>query len=470
MREDFTNLLVVDDDRTLTKVFEKLSKDHTWSYSVAMTGTEARDLLGQNFFEVALIDVRLPGFTGIQILEYIKQNNLPTEVVIMTGLGTVETAVDAIKKGAYDYLTKPFDDIERVARVIEKAMERNRLVRRLHILERKSPTEVEYEGIIGKSPRMQEIYATIDAIAPTPSTVLILGESGTGKELIARAIHRRSTRVDKPFVVINCAAIPSELLESELFGHKRGSFTGAIMDKKGLFEEADGGTVFLDEIADIPPNIQVKLLRVLQEGEIRAVGENNSQQVDVRIVAATNVDLVKAVHDGRFREDLFYRLNVIGINLPPLRERLDDIPILAQHFLDKYNKRANKSITTISIDAMQSLQHYRWVGNVRELENIIERAVVLTRDNVIRAQDLPSKVLGDSFYQVAEEVKEDITHLSYRLAKEKALSAFNRAYITALMKDAKGNISIAADKAGMDRSNFKKLIKRYKMDIGKFRD
>lgn len=462
-------VLIVDDDPAILRVFERVAKEHDWTYMTARSGTEAIEHLGRHRYELVVMDVMLPGYSGLQVFDYMRQNSIASEVVIITGVGTIETAVNAIKSGAYDYLTKPFDDIEKVIIVMEKALERYRLVQKLHRLERQTADTYAYEGIVGKSRLMQEVYTTIDSIAKTSSTALILGESGTGKELVARAIHERSKRSTMPFVVINCAAIPEHLLESELFGHKRGSFTGAIADKRGLFEEADGGTAFLDEVGDIPPSIQVKLLRVLQDGEVRAVGEVESRHVDVRLVAATNQNLMQAVDEGRFREDLYYRLNVIIVQLPALRDRLDDVPLLAYHFLKKYAEKLGKTADKISIDALQALQNYSWVGNVRELENVLERAVVLSSDDTIMARDLPPKLLGESFYLMGDDEKGDISSLSYQEAKDRALASFNRMYIGNLLTQASGNISFASEKAGMDRSNFKKLIKRYHIDVQKYR-
>ncbi|MBI4125885.1 MAG: sigma-54-dependent Fis family transcriptional regulator [Deltaproteobacteria bacterium] len=354
--------------------------------------------------------------------------------------------------------------------LIEKAMERFRLVQKVEQLERATSDRFAYEEIVGKSRKIQEVFNVIDAIAGTTSTIMIQGESGTGKELVARAIHKRSARANKPFVVINCAAIPEQLLESELFGHKRGSFTGAVADRKGLFEEGNGGTVFLDEIGELTTPLQVKLLRVLQEGEVRSLGDSGVRKVDVRVVAATNRDLQQLVRESKFREDLFYRLNVINVHLPPLRDRPDDIPLLAYHFLEKYCTRMKKKIDRISVDALQALQSYSWTGNVRELENVIERAVVLAGGSAITAQDLPPGLLGESFYLAGNEPPIDFTQLPYQDAKDRALMAFNRAYIGSLLKGAKGNVSVAAQKAGMDRSNFKKLIKRYHVDNTEYRD
>ncbi len=463
------NLLIVEDDESLVRVFERLARDRGWKCYVARSGEEALEHLGRQVFEAAVLDIKLPGFSGMQLLEQMKRGGIGTEVIMMTGVGSVESAVQAIKDGAYDYLTKPFDDIDRVSMIIEKAMERYRLMRKLRSLERRGTDEASYENIIGRSPKMQELYDAIESIAPTTSSVLILGESGTGKELVAKALHNRSKRSGKPFIVINCSAIPLQLLESELFGHAKGSFTGAISDKKGLFEEADGGTLFLDEIGEIPPSVQVKLLRVLQEGEIRSVGSTDVKHIDVRLVAATNQNLSEAVREGSFREDLYYRINVINLMLPPLRERADDVPLLAYHFLKVYSTKMKKKIDKISVDALQALQKYSWMGNVRELENVVERSVVLSSGESINAQDLPPKILGESFYLSGDNEDADLTKLTYKDAKTRALTSFNRAYIATLLKETKGNVSFASEKAGMDRSNFKKLIKKCMIDVGEFR-
>lgn len=463
------NLLIVDDDPVISRVFEKVAKDEGWSSITAGSGTEALDQLNKYVFEVAVVDIALPGFTGMQVLEYIKKNQIPTEVIIMTGVGSVEMTVAAIKAGAYDYFTKPFDDINRVTNAISKAIEHRHLMQKLKTFERMEKEDVSYEGIVGKSRKMRELFELIENVAPTNSTILILGESGTGKELVAQALHKRSRRADKKFVVINCAAMPETLLESELFGHRKGSFTGAIQDKKGLFEEADGGTIFLDEIGEISTSIQVKLLRVLQEGEVRMVGDNASKNVDVRIIAATNKDLSVLVSEGKFREDLFYRLNVIAIPLPPLRDRPEDVPLLAYHFLQKYSKKVGKEVSSCSIDAITALQHYKWVGNVRELENVIERSVVLATSNIVQARDLPPRVLGESFYVSSTETETDLSQYNYQEAKERAFAAFNRSYLSTLLRQSKGNISYAAAKAGMDRSNFKKILKKAELDIEEYK-
>jgi len=463
------NLLIVEDDETMAKVLERLAKENNWTYRIARNGNEAIEALNQDIIEAALIDINLPIMNGMQVLEHMKNSQFATEVIIVTGVGTVETAVSAIKMGAYDFVTKPFDDIRKISSLVEKARERYQMVQKIKQLERGKKDQYEFHGLIGKSQKMQEVYRLMEAIAPTTSTVLIHGESGTGKELVAMAIHKISSRKQKPMVTINCAAIPETLMESELFGHKKGSFTGAIQDKKGLFEEANGGTIFLDEIGEVPLPIQVKLLRVLQEREIRPVGANQSRKVDVRLICATHKNLAEMIQEGTFREDLYYRVNVIGVTIPPLRDRTEDISLLAFHFLAKHSKRMNKKIGKISIDALQAFRKYNWVGNVRELENMVERACVLVQGDTITARNLPPNILGESFYVKKEGVGGDWSQLTYQEAKDKALVSFNKDYITSLLRQTEGNLTNASEKAGMDRSNFKKIVKRYNIDVTEFK-
>ena len=371
MTEFQGHLLLVDDEESLIRAFEKLARLQRYRFSVARSGVEALERLGAHDVDVALLDLNVSGHSGLDLLDYIKENRLSTEAIMITGKGTVETAVSSLKRGAYDYLLKPFEEIERVSAIIGKAMEKAALVRRLKQLESRGGEEGPAGLLVGKSAKMREVHQLIESVAPSDSSVLVLGESGTGKELAARTIHEKSLRANKPFVVVNCSALPETLLESELFGHMRGSFTGAVADKKGLFEEANGGTIFLDEIGEIPPPVQVKLLRILQDGELRRVGGNNTSHVNVRMISATNKDLYQMVRSDRFREDLFYRLNVITIHLPPLRDKKEDVPMLAYHFIRKCAGKMDKPVEKISLDALQSLQEYGWPGNVRELENVI---------------------------------------------------------------------------------------------------
>lgn len=462
-----TSLLIVDDEATIVKLFERIAKRERLSYFSVMNGYEALDFLSKNQVECVLLDVNLPSHSGFQILEYIQSSRCPAEVIIITGSQSVEQAVKALKSGVYDYLTKPFTDLPKVTRTIKNAIEKHRLIQKVTELQKPSKSFETFQAIVGKSHAMQEVYNLINSIKKSSTSVLIQGESGTGKEMVAQAIHRTSSRAKRPFKVINCAAIPEGLLESELFGHVKGSFTGAVYNKVGLFEEADGGSLFLDEIGEVGHAFQVKLLRVLQDGEYKRVGSGEVRYSSARIIAATNQDLKTKIAEGSFREDLYYRLHVIGVHLPALRERKEDIPLLVYHFLKKYNERLKKQIREVSVDAMQALQSYSWVGNVRELENAIERCVVLTDDSLIRAKDLPPNILAKTFY-LDEQEEADLARFSYREAKLKAMALFNKSYICHLLKQTRGNITLASNRAGMDRSNFKKIIRKYDIDTSEY--
>jgi two-component system response regulator PilR (NtrC family) len=380
-------ILVVDDERSMREFLRIMLARQGHEVTCASGGQEGIDLLTQRVFDLALVDLRMPEVDGLSVLREAKRLSLPTEIVVITAYATTQTALEAMKLGAYDYLTKPFK-LDEIAVVIEKALEKAALLRENRELKRQLGQPI-VDGLVGKSPKMMEVFDLITKVAPTKSNILITGESGTGKELVARAIHFHSPRRSGPFVALHCAALPETLLESELFGHEKGAFTDAHRRRTGSFEEASGGTLFLDEVAEIPPQIQVKLLRVLQERSLRRLGGNEEIHVDVRIVAATNRDLQEAVQAGVFREDLFYRLNVIQIRLPPLRERLDDIPLLCQHFLTKYSGVLHKQFRGISKPVIDLLLSYPWPGNVRELENVIERAVTLESGQEIGVGALP---------------------------------------------------------------------------------
>ena len=380
----------------------------------------------------------------------------------MTAFATVETAVEAVKAGAYHYLTKPFENIDDVSLAVAKAAERKALRSHARVLEEALTTRSQFEELIGQSPQMRAIFKLVETVSNSTATVLIQGESGTGKELVARALHYRSPRRDRPFVAVNCSALTETLLESELFGHMKGAFTGAISNKKGLFEAADGGTLFLDEIGDIPASTQVRLLRVLQEGEVKRVGSNENIKVDVRIIAASNIDLAKATSESHFREDLFYRLNVIPLALPPLRERPGDVPLLAAHFLQRYAAKGAKRITGFTREALEVLTMARWTGNVRELENAIERAVVLAPGEVIDVEDLPPGLRNSEAAPADMEIV-SLSHLPYSEAKRLAVRAFERRYLSTLMEKHTNNVSSAARAAGLDRSNFRRLLKQFEV-------
>jgi len=378
-------VLIVEDEDKLRRVLELQLQSAGFEVEKASSAEEAFRKVDRA--DLILTDLRLPGMNGLELLESIRRQNSHVPVIVMTAFGTIEAAVEAMKAGAADFLLKPFS-LDHLMTVVSKALE----VRALRDENRKLREELgvryDWTNIIGRSPAMQEIFGTISRVAPTRATVLLCGESGVGKDLIARAIHYHSPRRDRPFVKINCTAIPENLMESELFGYEKGAFTGATSSKPGKFEQADGGTVFLDEIGDVPPSIQVKLLRILQEREFERLGSNKTRQIDVRVLAATNADLRAALEEGRFREDLYYRLNVMPINIPPLRERKEDIPFLAEHFVRKFSKELGSPVTCISSGAMQKLLEYHWPGNVRELENVIERSLVLCSGQTLEAADI----------------------------------------------------------------------------------
>jgi DNA-binding NtrC family response regulator len=460
-------VLVVDDEPTLRRSLARLLLSRGMGVLTADDGAVAMQILQREAVDVALVDLMMPRVGGLELLEHVRAEHSGVEVVIMTAFGDVETAVKAVRAGAYHFLTKPFRSNDEVVLTITKAAERRRLVDRAAQLERRLELVEKFGELIGNSPQMQEVYRLATGVASASSTVLILGESGTGKELTARAIHQHSPRASNPFVAVNCSAIPVDLVESELFGHVRGAFTGATTTRSGLFESADRGTLFLDEVGDLPPLAQVKLLRALQEGEVKRVGSNDTKIVDVRVIAATNVDLKSRIAAGKFREDLYYRLNVVAISLPPLRDRPEDIPLLAYHFLQKYAARSDSPVRKISPDAMRILQGYRWQGNVRELENAIEHAVVFCRDATITPSDLPfSKKQAGSSEPVPDvpgsnaPSSDPLVDLPYREAKDRAVHSFETSYFTSLLQRAGGNVSEAARQAGLDRSNFRRAAKR----------
>ncbi|MEJ7732881.1 MAG: sigma-54 dependent transcriptional regulator [Polyangiaceae bacterium] len=458
-------VLIVDDEASLRRSLARLLMARGFDVLTAEDGAAALTLLATTNIDVMLVDLIMPRMSGMAVLERVKQEHAEVEVVMMTAFGEVETAVAAVRAGADDFLTKPFAATEAVAHTLEKAAEHKRLVDRTRLLEQRLEQHEMFGELVGSSPRMQEVYRLALGVAPTTSTVLILGETGTGKELVARAIHQHSARADRPFRAINCGAIPEGLVESELFGSTRGAFTGA-QDRAGLFELADKSTLFLDEIGDLPQMAQAKLLRALAQGEIRRVGASENKTIDVRVIAATNVDLKERIAAGRFREDLFYRLNVIPIFLPPLRQRKEDIPLLAYHFLQKYARRAGREIKRISVEALRLLRDQPWPGNVRELENAIEHAVVMARGDSILPNDLPfqrARAAGGEDEPSPSSgpiFSADLCDMPYGDAKERANQSFDKTYVERLMQRTSNNVSEAARQAGMDRSNFRRLLKK----------
>jgi DNA-binding NtrC family response regulator len=427
-------ILVVDDEAPVREMIKKgLSQMGGYSVEVAQNGFEAMEKIEKDIFDLVLTDLKMPEMDGLELLKTVKGTRPEIMVIMMTAYGSVETAVEAMKIGANDYITKPVD-FDDVLLHISKAYQENLLLRENRLLRMEVRKKFEFNNIIGKSKKMQEVFSLIEKVAPSNSTVVIYGGSGTGKELVAKAIHYNSPRADRAFIPFNCGAIPETLVESELFGHTRGAFTGAVQAKKGLFEEANGGTLFLDEISTILPSAQVKLLRVLQEKEVMKVGSTERTRIDVRMIAATNVDLEAATKNGKFREDLFYRLHVFPISLPDLKDRKEDIPLLAYHFLDHYSKEAKKEIKSISKEAMKLLLEYHWPGNVRELENAIERAVIMADQDYLLPNDFPKDLMEGFSEMIRRGVKE-----------RKTLEHIKSEYIREILKEVGGNKRIAAE-------------------------
>lgn len=449
-------VLVVDDKENMLKLFEKILGEH-YELTCASDGRQALVQIGSQVFDVVVTDIRMPGADGFEVLRAVKQLSPDTEVILMTAHASVEKAVEAIKEGAFDYIQKPFEPDD-VSLVVARALERKHLREQALHLRRQIDGLVGVGSLVGKSPAMREVYAQIEQASGLDITVLLTGESGTGKELVARAIHTQSPRRDHLFIPINCGALPADLVESELFGHIRGAFTGATGNKKGLFEEAHQGTIFLDEIGDLPLPAQVKLTRVLQEREVRRVGDTRATKIDVRVLAATLRDLKADVHAGRFREDLFYRLNVFPIRLPTLRERREDIPQLAAHFLEKYARFYKRDISGMEPEALRTLAAYDWPGNVRELENTIERAVAVCSGTHIGPQHLPSEIKVAHSGGIPGEV---LIQLPYRDAIELSRDRTSLGYLLALMREFRGNVTRAAERAGMERESLHRLLKRY---------
>ena len=448
MREDWGAILVVDDDADMRELVHDMLKDRGHQVTTAGSGPEALKLLGEEDYAAVLTDLRMKGMQGLELLSEIKRTYPDVGVILMTAFGSVETAVEAMKHGASDYLTKPVKK-EELVRVVERVIRETALRREVGRLRREVHKEYSFHQILGKSKAMQAVFDLIRRVADSPTNVLITGESGTGKELVAKAIHYNSDRKDAPFVPVNCAAIPESLLESELFGHMRGAFTDAKMDKRGLFEEAQKGTLFLDEISELPLMLQAKILRAIQEKEIRRVGANKPIAVDVRIIAATNLNLAEEVKAKRFRDDLYYRLNVIELKLPPLRERREDIPLLVEAFLQKCAAGRGKQVKGVSEAALAMLMDYGWPGNVRELENIIERAVTLSRGEKIVPEDLPPAIQGS---------RGDRRVLDEAAERTLPLEAVEREYILKILEKMGGNKYQAAHALGIDRKTlYRKL-------------
>ena len=448
-----TNILVVDDEKDICKALNLILSKEGYAVTEAYSGEQAIELIQQQDYDIVLTDIKMERMDGLELLKRTKDVSPRTSVVMMTAFGSEALAVEAMRAGAEDYLKKPFTNIDEVRLRIKNIVEKRGLASENEILRQElSQRRVTFKNIIGHSEAMQKVYVMMEKVIPGKTNILITGESGTGKGLVAQAIHESGPRADKPFIAINCGAIPENLLESELFGHKKGAFTSAIEDKKGLITMAHEGSLFLDEVGELPPSLQVKLLHVLQTRNLTPVGDTRAISVDVRIIAATNADLAQHVKDGRFREDLYYRLNVIEIRLPSLRERRDDIPLLIKHYLALFAGDAGKKITDMDYDAMKALMVYEWPGNIRELRNTLERAVVLAEGDAIALHDLPDKIRTMDV--------EGITTSSLR----QALDDFEREFIRRSMTENKGSKEATAGRLGIDLATLYRKLKKLRIE------
>lgn len=445
------NILVVDDERVMRDSCRQILEKEGYKVRLAGDGAEGFSAFKEEFFHAVILDVKLPGMNGMEVLAQIREESPETPVIIITGYASIESAVESIKHGAFEYLAKPFSP-EELRVIVSKAIKSRKEYFESLYLHQELKRQSEFDMVVGKSEGMRKVMDIVNQVSPTDSTVLIIGESGTGKELVAREIHNHSLRKNAPFVVVDCGALVETLFESELFGHVKGSFTGAYVTKHGRFEVANGGTIFLDEIGHISLNIQAKLLRVIQEREVTRIGSSKSIKVDVRILAATNEDLSQCVKEGRFREDLFYRLSVVPLHIPPLRERKEDIPLLVNHFLYKYNRRAKKQIVSINRDVLRALTQYDWPGNIRELENTIERAVVLSKGDKIELDSL-----------IYHGISSRPSLLNPKDGRYKNLEEVESEYIRTILQVHHGNRSQAAKVLGIDRKTLLNKIKKYNL-------
>jgi DNA-binding NtrC family response regulator len=454
-------LLVVDDDRVTRDLLREVFEKDGFEVSLAGSGEEALLALSKNAFPLVLSDIRMLGIDGIELLARIRKERPETFVILMTGFGNLEGAVRAIQEGAYDYISKPFK-IQELKNLVGRALKQWKQLREAGAPPPAEPMKLEKRTLIGHSPMIVDVYKNLARAALSGSSVLIIGESGTGKELVARAIHENSPRKGKRFLAINCGALTDTLLESELFGHAKGAFTGAMQEKRGLLDEANGGTLFLDEIGDVSPSIQVKMLRFLQEGEFKPVGSNENRKSDLRIIAATHRNLDEMIKSGKFREDLFYRLKVIEIHLPPLRDRLEDLPDLVNHFLARHSESGAKRISHMSPEAMELLKKHLWPGNIRELEHAIERAVAMSKSSVLFPDDF-SDFLGSSPGVPSMNAEEEVEER----AKASSLEELEKEHILRVLKETNYNKSKASAVLGIDRATLYRKAQRYGIELSK---
>ncbi len=456
-------IVAIDDEKDMLRLLERIVRGKT-PHEITTFSDPSRALeeIKKRDFDVALVDLRMPQMGGLELLKEIKRHSPETEVIILTAYGTIETAVSAIKLGAYDFLTKPFKGQD-IILTLNRAMKLQELKKENLRLKEELKGQMSSELVVGKNPIMHSLYKYAIQIAPSGASVIITGETGTGKELMARLIHLHSRRKGK-FVAINCSAFPEQLMESEMFGHVKGAFSGAIRDKKGLVEEAHGGTLFLDEIGDLPLALQTKMLRFLQDGEFKPVGSNNIKRVDVRIIGATNKDIKEMVEEGKFRRDLYYRVGVINIAIPPLRERKEDIPLLAIYFLKKYASATGKEIRGLTREAMNILMNRQWLGNIRELENVIERATIVCEGDMLTPQDL--NPLAESSNPLSHK---DIFDLPLKEAKKEVLREFYHKYLSRILMLTKGNVSKAASMCEVKRQYLHRLMKMAGIEANNFR-
>ena len=448
MKDKFNKILVVDDDLKMCELLSDVLKDEGFSVTTSGDSVKASAILKKEEFDVILTDLRMRGMDGIDLLQEAKNVAPLTPVVLLTAYGTIESAIIAMKMGAYDYVLKSHQ-MDELILVLKRALEHRLLKKEIVRLRRRMESDYQFHDLVGKSPSMKKVYETVEMIGDASCNILITGESGTGKELVAKAIHYQSERKEGPFIAVNCAAIPDTLIESELFGYKRGAFTDAKADKRGLIFEADEGTLFLDEITEMPLTLQAKLLRVIEEKEVRPLGDTMSHPVDVRIISTSNRDIKSSIEEGKFRDDLYYRLKVVAIELPPLRERREDIALLIQHFIDKFSKEMKKKISGISGEALKALLDYSWPGNVRELENVIQRAMIFSQTEILLPIDFPDFVIQKKGENLLEKAVQE------RYSFEQLL----KEYIKRMIIETGGNKTKVSEILGIDRKTLYRKLK-----------